>query len=155
MSRDPIVSPLSRERIVEAARGWIGTPYLHQSSLSGVGCDCLGLVRGVWRELIGPEPESPGAYSADWAEASATERLAPAGFRNFRPVDKTDFEAGDILLFRWRANVPAKHVAIAVSTNAMVHAQDGSFVCEVALSHWWRRRIAYAFAFPGVPDLNV
>lgn len=31
--------------IVAAARGWIGTPYLHQASLKGVGTDCLGLVR--------------------------------------------------------------------------------------------------------------
>ncbi|MGG2476222.1 peptidase P60, partial [Rhizobium sp. BR5] len=25
------------------AQGWIGTPYRHQASLQGVGCDCLGL----------------------------------------------------------------------------------------------------------------
>ena len=42
--------------IVGAARGWIGTPYRHQASLKGVGCDCLGLLRGVWRELKGEEP---------------------------------------------------------------------------------------------------
>ena len=38
-------------RVLEAATGWIGTPYRHQASQKGVGCDCLGLVRGVWREL--------------------------------------------------------------------------------------------------------
>ena len=50
----PATTP--REAIVAAARGWIGTPYQHQGSLRGVGCDCLGLVRGVWREVIGAEP---------------------------------------------------------------------------------------------------
>ena len=35
------------EAVIAAARGWIGTPYLHQASLKGVGTDCLGLVRGV------------------------------------------------------------------------------------------------------------
>ena len=44
------------EVIVAAARGWIGTPYQHQASVKGAGSDCLGLLRGVWRELIGPEP---------------------------------------------------------------------------------------------------
>ena len=39
----------SPEEIVAAARSWIGTPYRHQASLKGVGCDCLGLVRGVGR----------------------------------------------------------------------------------------------------------
>src|SRR5215207_7343246 len=38
----------TREQIVAAARGWIGTPYHHQASVKGVGCDCLGLIRGLW-----------------------------------------------------------------------------------------------------------
>ena len=37
--------------IVAEARNGIGTPYRHQGSLKGVACDCIGLVRGVWRAL--------------------------------------------------------------------------------------------------------
>ena len=40
-------------RIVMAARGWIGTPYVHQASCRGAGADCLGLIRGVPLFLIG------------------------------------------------------------------------------------------------------
>ena len=69
---------LTRADIIVEARAWIGTPYRHQASLKGVGCDCLGLVRGVWRELIGDEPQSAPAYSRDWAEASGEESLANA-----------------------------------------------------------------------------
>ena len=140
----------SRQAIVASARTWIGTPYMHQASLRGVGCDCLGLVRGVWRECIGPEPEPPGAYSPDWAEASGVESLALAGRRHFTPVDIAGFAAGDVLLFRWRAGVPAKHVAIATSRWSMAHAHEGAAVCEVAISPWWRRKLAFAFGFPGV-----
>ena len=61
--------------IVAFARGWIGTPYCHQASLKGVGCDCLGLVRGVWRETLGAEPEGVPAYTPDWAEAGRAETL--------------------------------------------------------------------------------
>lgn len=43
---------LSRQIIVAETRDWIGTPYRHQASLKGVGCDCLGLVRGVWRAVV-------------------------------------------------------------------------------------------------------
>jgi len=60
-------------RIVDAARGWIGTPYRHQAACRGAGCDCLGLVRGVWRELVGPEPERLPPYAPDWAEAGTGE----------------------------------------------------------------------------------
>ena len=48
---------IRRNDIVAETRGWIGTPYRHQASLKGVGCDCLGLVRGVWRACVGDEPE--------------------------------------------------------------------------------------------------
>ena len=70
---------LTRSSIVEAARDWIGTPYRHQASLRGVGCDCLGLVRGVWRTLVGGEPETPGPYGSDWAEAAGEEGEGEAG----------------------------------------------------------------------------
>ena len=48
---------LTRVAIVAEARSWIGTHYRHQQSLKGVGCDCLGLLRGVWRAVYGQEPE--------------------------------------------------------------------------------------------------
>jgi hypothetical protein len=32
----------------------------------------------------------------------------------------------------------------------MIHAHDGAAVTEVAIAPWWRRRLAYAFRFPGV-----
>ena len=53
------------------ARRFLGTPYRHQGSRRGVGCDCLGLLRGVWRELQGAEPEDPGPYRVDWATRAA------------------------------------------------------------------------------------
>lgn len=134
------------EGIVRIARSWVGTPYLHQASLKGVGCDCLGLVRGVWREAYGTEPEAVPAYSPDWAEAGMRENLAEAARRHM--TEATDVAAGDLLLFRWRAHLPAKHAAIAASAATMVHAQDGARVCEAALSPWWRRRLAFVFRFP-------
>jgi NlpC/P60 family putative phage cell wall peptidase len=143
---------LTRAAIIGAARGWIGTPYRHQASLRGVGCDCLGLVRGVWREVIGPEPEAPGPYAADWAEADGVERMAQAGARHFAAVSPDDFSPGDVLLFRWREGLPAKHAGIATSPDTMIHAHDGASVCEVHIGSQWRRRIAFAFAFPGLTD---
>ena len=83
----------SRDRLVLEARRWIGTPYQHQASLKGAGCDCLGLIRGVWRACIGPEPERFEPYSADWAEATREERLALAGARHFSPVALESFTA--------------------------------------------------------------
>ena len=138
----------TRAALVAEARRWLGTPYHHQASLIGVGCDCLGLVRGVWRGCCGPEPEAPGPYSPDWAEATRIESLALAADRHMRARPLDAWRAGDVLLFRWRANVPAKHMAIAASRTTMIHAHDGCCVTEVAISAWWLRRLAFVFAFP-------
>ena len=136
--------------IIAEARSWIGTPYRHQASLKGVGCDCLGLVRGVWRTLYGEEPERMPAYSRDWAEASLRETLAEAGTRHLMPVARDAMQPGDVVLFRWRTGFVAKHAAILTSEAEMVHAHDGAAVAEVAFAPWWRRRLAYVFRFPGV-----
>jgi NlpC/P60 family putative phage cell wall peptidase len=137
-----------RDRIVAEARSWIGTPYRHQASLKGVGCDCLGLVRGVWRALYIYEPEPVPAYAPDWAEASGREFLVEAARRHLTEVGIAGFEPGDVLLFRWRAGFPAKHAAIITAPDLMVHAHDGAAVAEVAIAPWWRRRLGFAFRFP-------
>ncbi|QFU17074.1 NlpC/P60 family protein [Microvirga thermotolerans] len=133
--------------IVAAARSWIGTPYRHQASVKGAGCDCLGLLRGVWRETMGAEPELPPPYAPDWAEAGG-ERLLMAARRHLVETDGDAVAAGDVLLFRWREGLPAKHCAIATSPGTMVHAHDGACVAEVAFRPWWRRHLAHVFRFP-------
>jgi NlpC/P60 family putative phage cell wall peptidase len=143
---------LTAARAVAAARGWIGTPYLHQASLKGVGCDCLGLLRGVWRETLGDEPELPPPYGADWAEACGRETLAEAARRHLIEIDPAEARPGDVLLFRWRDGLPAKHCAIVSRPGWIVHAHEGAAVCEAALSHW-RRRIAFAFRFPEISSV--
>jgi len=140
----------ARAEIVAVARGWIGTPYHHQASTRGVGADCLGLVRGVWRELYGCEAEMPPAYTRDWAEAVGEETLLAAAARHLVPLDPSRAEAGDVVVFRLRSGLVAKHAAILTSRDAFVHAMEGCPACEVALTGWWRRRIAGAFSFPGV-----
>jgi NlpC/P60 family putative phage cell wall peptidase len=143
-------TPLMADAVIAEARAWIGTPYQHQASLKGIGCDCLGLVRGVWRALLGDEPEAVPPYAPDWAEAAAGEPLAEAASRHLIRVDPSVFQTGDVLLFRWRAGLAAKHAAIVTAADLIVHAHDGAAVAEVAIAPWWRRRIAYAFRFPGV-----
>ena len=143
---------MTRDEIVDAARLWLGTPYHHQASLRGVGCDCLGLVRGVWRDLRGDEPETPPPYSPSWAESLRQETLALAAGRHLQPLILTEARPGDVLLFRWREHLPAKHCAILASPDRIIHAHDGAAVAEVAFTPWWRRHLSHAFSFPGVTD---
>ena len=139
---------VSRTQILKAAESWIGTPYQHQASVKAVGCDCLGLIRGVWRDVYGQEPEAVPAYSPGWAEATQSETLARAAGRHLVQIPCAEFKPGDVLLFRWREGLAAKHAGIAAEDGYMIHAQDGARVCAVDLTRFWLSRLAYAFRFP-------
>ena len=99
-------------RVVQAARGWIGTPYVHQASCKGAGCDCLGLIRGLWRELCGAEPELPPAYTMDWSEPQGAEALWQAAARHLAAKPLRDAAPGDVILFRMREGSVAKHLGV-------------------------------------------
>lgn len=140
------------ERAVAIARGWIGTPYCHQASARGAGTDCLGLLRGVWRELYGAEPEAVPAYTRDWSEPEGDERLWRAARRHLVECEpRCVARPGDVILFRMRAGAVAKHLGIAAERGGsptFIHAYSGHFVVESALSAPWARRIVARFAFP-------
>jgi len=143
---------VSRREIVRVARSWIGTPYHHQASVRGVGADCLGLLRGVWRDVYGSEAEQPPPYTRDWAEANGREDLLTGAERHLQRIATDAMRPGDVLLFRMRDKAPAKHVGLLVSSTTFVHAAEGGAAAEVTLQRWWRRRVVAVFAFPGVSD---
>ena len=142
------------DRIVQIARQWIGTPYVHQASVRGAGTDCLGLVRGIWRELYGCEPEVAPAYTPDWGEVGGRDLLMQAARRLMADVPSTvQLAPGQVLLFRMRQGAIAKHLGILSQDGpaAFIHAYDGHGVTESPLTAPWARRIAARFRFPDYP----
>lgn len=142
-----------RSEVVRFARGWIGTPYRHQAAQRDAGTDCLGLVRGVWREVVGSEPEAIPAYSEDWSEPQGDERLWSAARHHLiERSDRADwFDAGSVVLFRMRNGSVAKHLGIVTAngkTPTFVHAYSRYGVVESPLSTPWRRRVVACFDFP-------
>ncbi|MEM1192306.1 MAG: NlpC/P60 family protein [Pseudomonadota bacterium] len=172
-SPNTATTTLDRDHIVACARSWLRTPYQHQAAIKGAGTDCLGLVRGVWRELYGTEPETPPPYTADWNERhfntnaqgrTATGDGAPAqpwnrfvgsdplleaATRHLHARDDECLEPGDVLIFQITRHGPAKHCGILTADDRFVHAYAGRTVVEGWLNRWWRSRIAGVFSFPG------
>jgi NlpC/P60 family putative phage cell wall peptidase len=139
-------------RAVEAARGWIGTPFRHGASLQGAGCDCLGLLRGVWRDVVGPEPETVGPYAETWAETGDAGRLMDGLSRRLARIAADEAAPGDVALLRLTPGGPAKHLGILADGGAagptLIHAWSGRGVVESPFAEGWRRRMAAAFRLP-------
>lgn len=139
-------------RVVAIARKWLGTPYRHQASRLQVGCDCLGLIRGVWAEATGTLAAEPGPYAPDWAERAGRERLIEAAEAHCgEPLMLAVARAGDIVIFRWRARCAAKHAGILSGQGSFIHAYEQAGVVESPLTPAWARRVAAVFRFPSPP----
>ena len=138
----------TRAAVLACAESWLHTPYRHQSSVKHVGTDCLGLIRGIWRELYGAEPETPPAYTPDWAEITGDETLRDAAARWLTPV--TTPQPGDALLFRMAPLAPCKHIGILCAPDRILHAYWGKSVVQSHFAPVWQRRHVASFAFPSL-----
>lgn len=164
-------------KVCNSARGWIGTPYHHQQSVKGAGCDCLGLLRGVYREVVGAEPEKMPNYSPGWDEVSKREDMLTVCARHlvdecgdylsprsdnagngdasarhgFAPGLVTDriVAPGRVIVFRMKRTAVAKHCGVVVQGGRFIHSHEGHGVVEVDLAPHWAAKIVGVFAFPG------
>ena len=82
------------------------------------------------------------------AERWRHDALLDAARRHCREKACVDMQPGDLLVFRWRADAPAKHAGILVAANRFIHAYQGHAVLVSALAPQWARRIAGVFEFP-------
>ena len=140
-------------QVVAIAESWLGTPYLHQASARGLGTDCLGLARGIWRDLHGAEPTTPPPYTRDWGESSGREVMLDAAHAFLIEIPIRAAEPGALILFRMVASAPAKHCGILVlgtaNQLALIHARETTGVTREPFTLPWRRRAVAAFLFPG------
>lgn len=129
------------DKIISAARGWIGTPFRYQQCVKGEGVDCVQLVAAVGYECglcdLIPRDRS------DYPRIPPLRRLM-AGLRGV--LDEiTDPMAGDVLLIAWRTR--PIHLAIMTSDSTMVHATEhaGVIECDIEFQFvhsFWRYRVA-------------
>jgi len=139
----------TRTQIRDRALEWVGTPYHHQACLKGVGADCVGLLRGVFIETYGYDPEKPPTYSPAWGESTKDELLLQAAGKYLTPVSGLNWGVSDVLVFRIRNAASAKHCAIVVGDNKMIHAVSGRAVFVAGINAW-AKQIAGTFSFPNL-----
>lgn len=140
-----------KAQIVSIARRWVGTAYSHQASLEGVGADCLGLFRGVWREIFGREPVDYPDYSGDWNVAGERALLDGASSL-LHPLEKGEQGPGDVVLFRMKEGGSAVHLGILAQNRhghtTFIHSYTHHGVVESAFTSSWIRRAHSFFAIP-------
>lgn len=146
-----------RDQIVAEARSWIGTPFVHQADRKGIGCDCIGLVRGVGVALgIFPPDVTISRELRPFLNYGRAPdgRLLPACRKFLDQISFADVLPGDILIFRV-LDKHAQHAGIVTEIQplTMVHSYSKTRVMaciEQTVDAFWRSRVAGAFRYRGV-----
>lgn len=111
--------------VVEAARKFLGTPYLW-GGVSRQGIDCSGLT-----------------YIAYFINGRQLPRDADLQFGQGRPVERDRLQAGDLLFFNTTAEPPwPSHVGIYLGEGKFLHAsgsRDSVIVDDFNRSYWQQR----------------
>jgi NlpC/P60 family putative phage cell wall peptidase len=138
MVNTPVIAPIG-DRIVIEAIGWIGTPWYSNQSKKGIGCDCVGFLAGVGRN-VGFLPEDFALEN--YERIPRSDFLVKSLDRYLYRIDSFPPIAGDILAFR-RAGV-ITHVAIHAGEGAMIHADMDSGVIRSYLAEYIKT-LAYIY----------
>lgn len=107
-----------RAALVEAARGWIGTPYHHRARVKGAGVDCAQLLIGVYAEAGVIEAFDTGEYPMDWMMHREEERFLAWVERYLVEVETPS--PGDVAI--WRFGRTFSHGAIVTEWPEFIHA---------------------------------
>lgn len=143
---------MTGDDIVTIARRWIGTPYHHQAATQGVGCDCLGLLRGIWAELGNAPISMVPDYPPSWPKTQRHDRFAQRLAQYLRPIPLAQAKGGDVVLCRLRLGGPIVHAGVLAhqtpDQRSFIHAHSRFGVQETPYDPLWARLAQLAFRFP-------
>jgi cell wall-associated NlpC family hydrolase len=110
-----------REAIVEEAMTWIGTPYLKNGRIKGVGCNCAQFVYGVALGAgVLANPKEPRWFTEQMAIHSREERLIEY-VKSYGGVEieEEDSTMGDLVLYK--NGKGHGHAAIIINIPEIIH----------------------------------
>lgn len=132
--------------IIKEALEWLGTPYKHESRLKGVGCDCIGLVIGVWEKVFGESiPIDIPKYSPDWNDHKMDDPMVKQAARVMKRVPVNALKPSNVIVFRMNPNMAAKHCGILISDKQFIHSYSRSSVRLENMTQSWKRKIVAGF----------
>jgi len=137
----------TRMDVIAEARSWLGTPFQHQASLKGVGCDCIGLVKGVGLALhLADYDENKAKPFLNYRMMPDSKKMREALAIFFAPIQVSEATLADILFLAWTKE--PQHLAI-ITDRGIIHSYSGvGKVVEHSLDERWKKRVTAAYRYP-------
>ena len=116
-----MTEPQQRTAVVQAALGWMGTPYHHHARVKGVGVDCAQLLCGVFEACALVPPVDTGHYPADW-HLHHSEEMFSAWLQRYAHLRAPGAapQLGDVLLFKFGRTYSHGSVVVQAAPEVIV-----------------------------------
>ena len=122
--------------ITEIAKEWIGTPWVHNQSVKGIGTDCVGLILGIGKEYgVIPDNFYLPNYDRIPRQNNIIEFLNQQNY--LKPINTVEPEA--VMVFQ--VGKIAGHVGIAIGENQIIHA-DMNYGVQLVPINFYLNKIA-------------
>ena len=144
---------MTRAEVIADAHTWIGTPFVHQARVRGVGTDCIGLVGCIGRDRGTPDGLAWAADRVAGAYGRIPDpRTLLAGVdRYLDRIAPAVVTLADIVLMRFRDDPQHFAIVSRLDPDYIIHASSSAGeVVENRLDAVWRSRIVRAYRYRGI-----
>lgn len=107
-----------RAAVVEEAKSWLLTPWIHRARIKGAGVDCGQFLIGAYAGAGVIAPFDTGEYPIDWMLHREEERFLAWIDRYMVPT--VEPLPGDVAIWRWGRAF--SHAAIVIEWPVVIHA---------------------------------
>lgn len=156
---------IKRQEWIDTLRGYIGTPFLHQGRVRGVGVDCIGLAAAAANDLeIDPNGAAKFVTYSRVPHKQLFSELAPnyltaLPYNRLQPLTN-QILPGDVIFFWIDKRGLPRHIGVYTGTNdegfdMMIHAyakQPRAVVEMPIFNGYWQQRIESLWTLPAFED---
>ncbi len=134
------------QMLVKEAREWIATPYHHQASIKGVGCDCVGFLAEVAMTCGAITPALRAQFPTDYSRQPSAQSLRRLVAGVCYPVAFPMRAPGDIVLLRFEIEPQHLGMLTRLDPDYIIHCGEHG-VIEHRVDSIWRARIVRIYRF--------
>jgi cell wall-associated NlpC family hydrolase len=124
---------IDRSELIEEACSWVGTPWIHNQALKGVGTDCIQFIV-VLGKMVGSVPESYNSpkYNRDWALHNGRSILLEEMKKFCDKISIDKMLPGDIIITN--QGLCASHAAFYIGDDLVIEARIRGGVVRSSLN---------------------
>jgi len=144
---------ITRVDVINEALTWLGTPWLHQARLKGIGADCIGFIGGV-AVALGISGAAEWARTPDFHNygPQPQAKLMLLGCARFLdPIAIADVQPADVLMLRFEREPMHFALVSSLAPLYVIHAlSTAGKVVQHRVDATWANRIVRAWRFRGL-----